>query len=143
VRRPKQDVENVIYAGAFKPGKSEDLAGAEFRNSRFSGLLGARFLTLRTAGAVARQWTAGRERFLDPPANHLGDYSLNGGFAGRPGALVLAIANDSDPVANREHFLKAVRDVDDGKSTIAQTAQDFEEPRGFVSISGRSLARPL
>jgi len=57
----------------------------------------------------------GRERFLDPPANHLGDYLWNGGFAGRPGALVLAIANDSDPVANREHFLKAVRDVDDGK----------------------------
>ena len=49
---------------------------------------------------------------------------------------MLAIANDSDPVANREYFLEAVRDVDDGKTTIAQTALDFEKPPRFVSIQG-------
>ena len=135
--KAEQDVENVIYAGAFKPGKSEDLAGAEVETHVLQGWLGGKILDAKDGWCVARQGTAGRERFLDPPANHLGDYLWNGGFAGRPGALVLAIANDSDPVANREYFLEAVRDVDDGKTTIAQTAQDFEKPLGFVGIQGR------
>ena len=64
-------------------------------------------------------------------AGHQFDQLRLAGFLGQQGGARLAVAQDTDPVADRQHFVETVRDVDDSAAAAAQHADEAKQALGF------------